>query len=66
MAMKSTEKNSKMMSPANPPASGAPAKHAFIGTNPTKMTKGGDVMKNPLVGPEGAPYMVKSPATNGG
>lgn len=61
-----SQKNDKVMSPANPPASLAPAKHQFIGTNPTKNTSGPSVMKNKLVGPEGAPYMVAGAATNGG
>ena len=47
-------------------ASTAPAKHQFVGTNPTKMTNGPKVMDNKLVGPAGAPYMVKAPYTNGG
>lgn len=61
-----TQKNDKIMSAATPPASTAPAKHQFIGTNPTKMTSGPSVMKNKLVGPEGSPYMVASAYTNGG
>ncbi len=47
-------------------ASTAPAKHQFVGTNPTKRTNGPDVMKNPNIGPAGAPYMVKGKYTNGG
>src|SRR5690242_3336687 len=47
-------------------ASTAPAKHQFVGTNPTKRTAGPSVMANPLVGPAGAAYSVKSPYTNGG
>ncbi len=61
-----TQKNDKMLSPANPTASSAPAKHQFVGSNPTKQTTGPSVMKNKNVGPEGAPYMVAGPATNGG
>ncbi len=46
-------------------ASTAPAKHAFIGSDPPKRVKGPDVMKNPNIGPAGAPYMQKAPYTNG-
>lgn len=46
-------------------ASTAPAKHQFIGTNPTKKTSGPSLYKA-NVGPSGKPYMVKAPATNGG
>ncbi len=40
----------------------APSNKQFVGSNPTKNTKGPQVMSNPLVGPEGAAYMVRSPA----
>lgn len=46
-------------------ASTAPAKHQFIGTNPTKKTSGPSLYKG-NVGPEGAPYYVKGPSSNGG
>ncbi len=44
----------------------APKARQFIGTNPTKVTKGPNVMANTNVGPAGAPYMQKAPYTNGG
>lgn len=63
--MASKQNNAKMMSPAAPKASLSPAKHQFIGTNPTKKTSGPSLYtKN--VGPEGAPYSIKEPYTNGG
>lgn len=62
----STQQNSSIQRADKPAASTAPAKHQFVGTNPTKMTKGPSVMANPLVGPSGAAYSVKSSYTNGG
>lgn len=60
-----TQKNAKPAAAGTAAASRAPAKHQFIGTNPTKKTSGPSLYK-PNVGPEGAPYMVKSSYTNGG
>ncbi len=53
--------------PAEPvkAASTTPAKHQFIGTNPTKKTSGPKLpTKN--VGPAGAPYYAAGPSSNGG
>lgn len=65
MAKSASQKNAGYENPAKAPASTAPAKHQFIGTNPTRKTDGPSLYtKN--VGPEGKPYMVKEPYTNGG
>ncbi len=62
----SSQKNTMPTAAGKAAASTAPAKHAFVGTDPTKRVKGPDVMKNPLTGPDGAAYAVKSPYSNGG
>lgn len=60
------QKNATVTAAGKKAASTAPAKHQFVGTNPTKKTSGPSVMSNPLVGPAGAPYGVKSSYTNKG
>lgn len=60
-----TQKNAKPAAAGTAAATRAPAKHQFIGTNPTKNTSGPSLYKG-NVGPEGNPYMVKAPYTNGG
>lgn len=56
--------NGKASEPAKA-ASTAPAKHQFIGTNPTKKTQGPKLpTKN--VGPAGSPYVSAGPSSNGG
>ncbi len=66
MKNESSQKNTMPTAAGKAAASTAPAKHQFVGTNPTKQTSGPKVMDNKLVGPEGAGYMVKSAYSNGG
>lgn len=51
----SVQENSKVVAAGRPAASTAPAKHQFVGTNPTKRTSGPS-LSGRNVGPEGAPY----------
>lgn len=67
MKSKSMQMNSGVMAAGTAAAStSAPKGKQFVGTNPTKNTKGPSVMANTNVGPAGAPYQVKAPYTNGG
>lgn len=65
MKREAYQKNSKPAAAGTAAASRAPAKHQFIGTNPTRKGNGPSLYK-PNCGPEGNPYMVKEPYTNGG
>lgn len=65
MSKSARQMNAKPSSPGTKAAGGSPAKHQFIGTNPTKKTSGPSLYTS-NVGPEGAPYSIKEPYTNGG
>lgn len=63
--MSTRQKNAKPAAAGTAAASRTPAKHQFIGTNPTRKVDG-PKLSTKNVGPAGKPYMAAGPYTDGG